>query len=109
MRQHEVRLVQNAVAVDEKIEIDDPRAPLLGGRTTHAPLDVLAAAEQIARGELRFHRNAGVDEPILIELAPGVRGKVARAGDEADVAWLRQELDCPIDIAGLVAEVRSQR
>ena len=79
VRQDEVGIVHGAVAIDEQIEIDDARAPLLCRHAPHATLDLLAARQQLARAELRRHGDGRIDEPILIRLAPGLGRVVARA------------------------------
>ncbi len=53
---YEVGLVDVPVAIDEQVEIDDARPPLLRLDAPHRPLDLLAAAEQLPRVELQSQR-----------------------------------------------------
>src|SRR5271166_3684616 len=73
--QLEPRRVAREVAISDDVDIDDARAPSLPGRAAELDLERLDPIEQRLRREAGPGQRAGVDEPVLVGLAPG-RGAV---------------------------------
>ena len=71
--------VQRNIVIGDEVDVDDARPPALGGRAAELDLERLDPFEQRLRLKAGQAEGAGVDEPVLIGLAPG-RGAV-EAGD----------------------------
>src|SRR6516165_3094223 len=110
MRQRELRRVHAEIVVSEEIDVDRARSPstFTGALTAQRPLDGLRPAEELVRGEVRFHRNAKVYKRVLILDTPGRSAVVRGAGKQANIAGLAQQCDCAVEGTAGIADVAAQ-
>jgi len=73
MRQRKVGLLQADVVIGDHVEIERARAPasLLGSHAAEFLLDFLQHEQERVRIETGLDLDAGVDEGILVLVAPG--------------------------------------
>ena len=71
--------LERDVIIGDEVDVDDPRPPPLRRLAAELDLQPLDAFEQRLGLEIRPAERAGVDEPVLVGLAPGRRcGKSGR-------------------------------
>ena len=103
MRDGEARLVDDAVAVEEQVEVDRARPPVRAVAFTAEPaLDSEQYVEQRPRLELGVDLRNGIQEPRLLLVAPGLRLDDLRHPPSAD------EAGGGADRRFTVAEVRAE-
>ena len=108
VRDAQAGLVDRLLAVEQKVEVDRPRAearprPLASERA----LDGEHPLKERAGGELGVDRARGVEEAGLVDVPDGVR--LAKSGDrdDADVGPV-EEVERAPEVSGTIAEVRSE-
>jgi len=109
VRDREVGLVENEVAVEEEIEVHRARSearpgPLASKGAFHAE----KALEKRARLEIRLERGGAVQEPRLVEIADGLGLAQGRHRDDLDARVLGEELERPPQRGLAIAEVRAE-
>ena len=79
MGQRQLFAPERNVVIGDEVDVDDARSPPLGGYAAEVDLERLHALEQRLGSQAGQAEGAGVDEPVLIGLAP--RGGAVEAGD----------------------------
>jgi len=108
MRQRQFGRVGDEITVDQHIAVERARPPALLAHAVQRPLCRKAALEQVVRRHVRCYRDARVDEPILIGLAPRCGPVVPGTSNNTNIAVGREVLDGARNVATLVAKVRAQ-
>ena len=83
MGQRQLFAPQRNVVIGDEVDVDDAGSPPLGGYAAEVDLERLHALEQRHGSEAGQAEGAGVDEPVLICLAP--RGGAVEAGDAGEL------------------------
>ncbi len=71
--------------IGQHVDIDGARSPALLALALHVALDAEAGVEQRLGGKRRLHQRAGVEEPVLVGLAPRRRAIEPRDGGDAAI------------------------
>jgi hypothetical protein len=108
MRHAQSRLVDDPVAVEQKIEVDRPR-PIAHARPNAAQslLDREQPVEQRARLEIGGQAGRGIEETRLVDDAHRVRLADLRDLLDLDAGLGREQLERPANVRLTVAEVRA--
>ena len=101
--------LERKLVVGDEIDVDDPRPPSLRRRAAELDLQRLDAFEQRLRLEARPAESAGVDEPVLVGLAPGRRAVEAGDRGQFDLRLARNRAQRPAQACDLVADVAAER
>ena len=107
MRNREAGIVDNQIAKQENVDVDDARPFLLRSASAHPLLDVENAGEQFLRRLLRIQRDSTIQEPRLGGKFHGF-GFVERR-DLNDFTDGAQPVDGGIQIFGSIPDVRAER
>ena len=104
----EAGLVDRLVAVEEKVEVDGPRAETRArALAPERALDGEQAFEKLAGREIRLDGAGGVQESRLIDVPDGVRLPESGHRHDADVRTFEQ-VERAAEVALAVAEVRPE-
>ena len=110
MGQRELRLFQSHIIVGEQVDIDRARtpAPLLGTVAPERALHRLRTGQERMRREVRFNRDAEIDERGLLLDSPGRRVIVRGAGEKTHTA-VTERGDRAIEGGAHVADIAAER
>ena len=102
--------LEGHVAVGDEVDVDDPRPPSLRRLAAELDLERLDAFEQRLGLEARPAESAGVDEPVLVGLAPGRRcGRSGRRRSVRCSGSLAIARSARRRLCDLVADIAAER
>ena len=108
MRQRERGSVEDDVVVEEEVEIERPRAPMIAPFTVQRVLHGGEHAEHVVGGQARLDQTGAVEKRRLPGGAPHrPRLPVAADGEEGDAGHAAQEFDGTIELLAAAAEIRA--
>src|SRR5215207_7621279 len=95
MRQRQVWPFERDIIIGKDVEIGGARSPMavLGPNAAERALNLLRAREQVPRRQASFDRDAKINERCLVLVAPWGRTIVVRAGEQAHVPAITEQLD----------------
>lgn len=108
MRDHEIGFVEPGIADEQDVDIEGPGPPPLMADPTGVGLEPLSELEQLPRREIGLECDDSVEELPLLRPTDRFGHVHARQRDNLDSGRGHQAVDCSLQRAGPITEIRSE-
>ena len=108
MRRFQALLLDDHIAIEEQVQVDDPGPPPLLSDAAHLFFDIQEKREQILRADFAIERKDGVYEGRLLDGAHRLRAVERRSAEKFYPLGFLQLLLSLAKLANRLAEVRAR-